>query len=150
VRSPGRRAPRQGKGAAEEGLRLSKEAGIEGGHAPFFVRGSAATFFLNLLANVAVNEGDYERAKTLGEGSLALGRQANEAQGIVWSLLMLAIAASLRADCEDKKSGPAVMMRSPAALLAKEAVGEISARLCSPFHFLRSKPLEQISRTTLR
>jgi DNA-binding CsgD family transcriptional regulator len=49
---------------------------------------------------VAMNEGDLERARALGEESLALGRQADAAQGIVWSLLTLAIAATLRADYE--------------------------------------------------
>jgi len=88
------------KEAAEEGLRLSKEAGIEDGRRPFFVWNSPATFFLHLMANVSMDEGDHERARALGEESLALGRQANEAQGIVWSLLTLAIAATLRADYE--------------------------------------------------
>jgi len=47
-----------------------------------------------------MNEGDLERARTLGEESLALGRQADAAHGIVWSLLILGIAATLRADYE--------------------------------------------------
>ena len=88
------------KEAAEEGLRLSKAAGTEQGRKPFFVWNNPATFFLNLLANVSMDEGDHERARALGEESLALGRQANEVQGIVWSLLVLAIAATLRADYE--------------------------------------------------
>jgi predicted ATPase/DNA-binding CsgD family transcriptional regulator len=88
------------KEAAEEGLRLSKEAAIEGGRAPYFVWDSPTTFFLNLLANVSMDEGDHERARALGEETLALGRQADEVQGIVWSLLTLAIAATLRADYE--------------------------------------------------
>ena len=88
------------RGAAEEGLRLSKEAGTEGSHRPFFVWNSPPTFFLNRLANVSMEEGDRERARALGEESLALSRQSNEVQGIVWSLLTLAIAATLRADYE--------------------------------------------------
>src|SRR5215217_4159750 len=88
------------KEAAEEGLRLSKEAGTEDSRRPFFVWNSPPTFFLNRLANVSMEEGDHERARALGEESLALSRQANEAQGIVWSLLILAIAATLRADYE--------------------------------------------------
>jgi ATP/maltotriose-dependent transcriptional regulator MalT len=86
------------KEAAEEGLKLSKEAGIEHSRAPFFPGGSPATFFLNIMATVAMDEGDPERARALGEESLELGRQADAAQGIVFSLLVLAIAATLRAD----------------------------------------------------
>jgi predicted ATPase/DNA-binding CsgD family transcriptional regulator len=88
------------KEAAEEGLRLSKEAGIEDSQTPFFPGGSPATFFLTLMATLSLDEGDPERATALGEESLALGRQADAAQGIVWSLLILAIAATLRADYE--------------------------------------------------
>jgi len=88
------------RGAAEEGLRLSKEAGTEDSRRPFFVWNRPPTFFLNRLANVSMEEGDPERARALSEETLALSRQANEVQGIVWSLLTLAIAATLRADYE--------------------------------------------------
>ena len=88
------------RGAAEEGLRLSKEAGTEDSRRPFFVWNSPTTFFLNRLANVSMEQGDHERARALGQESLVLSRQANEMQGIVWSLLTLAIAATLRADYE--------------------------------------------------
>jgi DNA-binding CsgD family transcriptional regulator/tetratricopeptide (TPR) repeat protein len=88
------------RGAAEEGLRLSKKAGTEDGRRPFFVWNSPTTFFVNRLANVSMEQGDHERARALGEESLALSRQANEVQGIVWSLLTLAIAATLGADYE--------------------------------------------------
>jgi predicted ATPase/DNA-binding CsgD family transcriptional regulator len=88
------------KGAAEEGLRLSKGAGIEHSRVPFFPGGSPVTFFLNLMGTVAMEEGALERARALGEEGLALGRKADAAQGIVWSLLILAIVATLRADYE--------------------------------------------------
>jgi predicted ATPase/DNA-binding CsgD family transcriptional regulator len=88
------------KEAAEEGLRLSKEAGIEHRRVPFFPGGTPATFFPNLMATVAMNEGDPERAMALGEEGLALGRRADAAQGIVFSLLILAIVATLRAEYE--------------------------------------------------
>jgi non-specific serine/threonine protein kinase len=88
------------RGAAEEGLRLSKEAPTEDSRRPFFVWNSPTAFFLNRLANVSMEEGDPERATALTEETLALSRQANEVQGIVWSLLTLAIAATLRADYE--------------------------------------------------
>jgi predicted ATPase/DNA-binding CsgD family transcriptional regulator len=88
------------KGAAEEGLRLSKESETENSRRPFFVWNNPTPFFLNRLANVAMEEGDPERATALSEESLELSRQANEVQGTVWSLLILAIAATLRADYE--------------------------------------------------
>jgi tetratricopeptide (TPR) repeat protein len=88
------------KWAAEEGLELSKEAGIAHSREYFFPGGIPATFFLNLMATLAMNEGDFERARALGEEGLALGRQADAAHGIVWSLLILGIAATLRADYE--------------------------------------------------
>jgi predicted ATPase/DNA-binding NarL/FixJ family response regulator len=88
------------RGAAEEGLRLSKEAGTEDSRRPFFVWNNPTTFFLNRLANVSMEQGDHERARALGQESLVLSRQANEMQGIVWSLLTLAIAGTLRADYE--------------------------------------------------
>ena len=98
-------ATRQGdyaraKAAAGEGLRLSKEAGLEHGREPFFPGGGPATFFPNLMATVAMDEGDTERARALGEEGLALGRQADAAQGIVFSLLILAITATLGAEYE--------------------------------------------------
>jgi predicted ATPase/DNA-binding CsgD family transcriptional regulator/Tfp pilus assembly protein PilF len=86
------------KEAAEEGLRLSKKVGTEDSRRPFFVWNSPTTFFLNRLTNVSLEEGNFERATALGEECLRLSRQSNEAQGIVWSLLTLAIVATLRAD----------------------------------------------------
>jgi tetratricopeptide (TPR) repeat protein len=49
--------------AAEEGLELSKEAGIEGSH---------VASFRKILGKVAGIRGDYERAAELFEESLAL------------------------------------------------------------------------------
>jgi predicted ATPase len=44
------------KEAAEEGLGLDEEAGIEDSRAPFFPGGGRATFFLNLRATVSMSE----------------------------------------------------------------------------------------------
>ena len=88
------------KVAAEEGLRLSKEAAIEGSRAPFFLGGTYAAFFLNLLASVSLHKVEHERTTKLSEESLALNRQADDVQGIVGSLLVLAVASSDRADYE--------------------------------------------------
>jgi non-specific serine/threonine protein kinase len=98
-------ATRQGdharaKEAAEEGLRLSKEAGIEDSQTPFFPGGNPAAFFVNVMATVAMDEGNPERARALGEEALALAQQADAAQGIIFSLLILAIVATLREDYE--------------------------------------------------
>jgi hypothetical protein len=82
------------RGSAEEGLELSKEAGIERDRAQFFVWSSPAAFFLNLLARVSNVDGDHARTAKLGEESLALNRQVEDAQGTVSSLLTLAIASS--------------------------------------------------------
>jgi predicted ATPase/DNA-binding CsgD family transcriptional regulator len=88
------------RGAAEEGLRLTKEAPSGDSRRPFFVWNDPTNFFLNRLANVSMEEGDPERATALSEETLALSRQTNEVQGIVWSLLTLAIAATLHTDYE--------------------------------------------------
>ena len=76
------------KGAAEEGLRLSKEAGTEDSRDLSSCGGTHIAFFLNRLATVSMDKGEQERAKALSEESLALSRQANKVQGIVWSLLI--------------------------------------------------------------
>jgi predicted ATPase/DNA-binding CsgD family transcriptional regulator len=86
--------------AAEAGLRLSKEAGIEDSPAPFFFGGTYRAFYLNLMAAVSLHKVEYERTAKLGEESLALNRQANNVQGIVGSLLILAVASSDRGDYE--------------------------------------------------
>jgi DNA-binding CsgD family transcriptional regulator/tetratricopeptide (TPR) repeat protein len=88
------------KEAAEEGLRLSKEAGIEDCRALFFLGGTYRAFFLNLLANVSMDELDHGRMALLGEESLRLNRQADDLQGIISSLGVLAVAARHRGDYE--------------------------------------------------
>jgi ATP/maltotriose-dependent transcriptional regulator MalT len=90
-------------GAAEEGLRLSKEAGIENSRAPYLFGGTYRAFYLNLLATVSLHKVEHERTAKLSEESLALNRQANNVQGIVGSLLILAVASSDRGDYEQAK-----------------------------------------------
>ena len=86
--------------AAEEGLRLSKLAGIEDSRAPYLFGGTYRAFFLNLMATVSLHKVEHERTAKLSEESLALNRQANNEQGIAGSLLILAVAASDRGDYE--------------------------------------------------
>jgi predicted ATPase/DNA-binding CsgD family transcriptional regulator len=88
------------KGAAEEGLRLSKEAGIEGDRTTFFRGGTYRAVFLNLLAASFSEARDHERTANLGEESLRLNRQAGDVQGIAWSLLNLAVASDNLGDYE--------------------------------------------------
>ena len=113
------------KEAAEEGLTRSKEAGTQDGRRPFFVRNTPAPFLLNQLANVSLHKGDYERARELGEESLALGRQADDARSIVLSLIILAIAATLRADYEQAEKPNAEGMS-----LARELQSAYTRFLC--------------------
>jgi predicted ATPase/DNA-binding CsgD family transcriptional regulator len=88
------------KGAAEEGLRLSKEAGIEGDRTAFFRGGTCRAVFLNLLAESFGEERGHERMAKLGEESLRLNRQAGDVQGIAWSLLNLGMASDDSGDYE--------------------------------------------------
>jgi non-specific serine/threonine protein kinase len=88
------------KRVAEEGLGLSKEGGTEDSHLPFLLGGSPAAYFLNLLALVSGEEGDRGRMAKLSGESLRLSRQANDAQSIVNSLLIAAVAAIRRGDYE--------------------------------------------------
>ncbi len=88
------------KGAAEEGLRLSKEAGIEGDRTTFFRGGTYRAVFLNLLATSFAEARDHERTAKLGEESLRLNQQAGDVQGIAWSLLNLAMASGDLGDYE--------------------------------------------------
>ena len=53
------------QGAAEEGLSLSKEAGIENSRAPFMFGGTYRAFYLNLLATVSLHKVEHERAAML-------------------------------------------------------------------------------------
>ncbi len=88
------------KGAAEEGLRLSKEAGTEGSRGAFLLGSSPEAYFLDLLALVSSEEGDHEHMAKLSEEGLALSRQANDAQGIANSMLTVSDAAVRRGDYE--------------------------------------------------
>jgi predicted ATPase/DNA-binding SARP family transcriptional activator/DNA-binding CsgD family transcriptional regulator len=89
---------RRAKLAAEEGLRLSKEAATEGSRLPFLLGGSPAAYFLNLLALVSGEEGDHERLAKLSAEGLRLSRQVNDEQGIVSSLLTVAVATVRQGD----------------------------------------------------
>ena len=83
------------KTAAEEGLKLSKEAGIEG----MFVAD-----FLIILGEVAVRtKGHNERAKELLEAALVLSRETGDRRGIAWSLGSLANMSSSQGDHERAK-----------------------------------------------
>jgi predicted ATPase/DNA-binding SARP family transcriptional activator/DNA-binding CsgD family transcriptional regulator len=88
------------KEAAEEGLRLSKEAGIEGDRTTFFLGGTYRAVFLNLLITAFTEARDNERTVKLGQESLRLNRQAGDVQGIAWSLLNLANASADSGDPE--------------------------------------------------
>jgi predicted ATPase/DNA-binding SARP family transcriptional activator/DNA-binding CsgD family transcriptional regulator len=83
------------KTAAQEGLRLSKEAGIEG---------MIAADFLIILGEVAVRtKGHNERAKELLEAALVLSRETGDRRGIAWSLGSLANMSSSQGDHERAK-----------------------------------------------
>jgi predicted ATPase/DNA-binding CsgD family transcriptional regulator len=88
------------KEAAEEGLRLSKEAGIEGDRTTFFLGGTYRAVFLNLLITAFTEARDNERTVKLGQEGLRLNRQAGDVQGIAWSLLNLANASADTGDPE--------------------------------------------------
>jgi tetratricopeptide (TPR) repeat protein len=76
---------------AEEGLKLSAEAGL----------GAVVTAdFQNVLGDVARHRGDYERAAELLEKSLALHREARDTRGVAWSLGNLANVSSDRGNYE--------------------------------------------------
>ena len=80
---------------AEEGLKLSAEAGL--GEV-------VAADFQNVLGDAARHRGDYERAAELLEKGLALHREARDTRGVAWSLGNLANVASDRGNYERAKN----------------------------------------------
>jgi predicted ATPase/DNA-binding CsgD family transcriptional regulator len=80
--------------AAEEGLKLCDEAGIEG---------VIAADFKYLLGHAAWLRGDYEPAAKLFEQSLVLHREARNSRGVAWSVCSLAAVAGDRGDYEREK-----------------------------------------------
>ena len=82
------------KTAAQEGLKLSNEAGIEG---------MFAADFLIVLGEAEKRRGDRERAKELLETALVLSREAGDRRGIAWSLGSLANVSSSQGDHERAK-----------------------------------------------
>jgi predicted ATPase/DNA-binding SARP family transcriptional activator/DNA-binding CsgD family transcriptional regulator len=80
--------------AAEEGLKLSEEAGIGG---------VILANFKNLLGEAAWLRGDYERAAELFEEGLVLHREASNTRGVAWSVCSLANVSSDRGDYERSK-----------------------------------------------
>ena len=80
--------------AAEEGLRLSDEAGIEG---------SVAASFRGTLGDVVQNRGDPEKAKELFEESVRLYREAKDRWGVAWALGGLGNLFNVREDYERAK-----------------------------------------------
>jgi predicted ATPase/DNA-binding SARP family transcriptional activator/DNA-binding CsgD family transcriptional regulator len=77
--------------AAEEGLKLSVEAGLGE---------EVAAEIQNELSDVARQRGDYERAAALCEASLAFHRKAKNTVGIAWSLGTLSNVVAYRGDHE--------------------------------------------------
>jgi predicted ATPase/class 3 adenylate cyclase len=80
--------------AAEEGLTLSAQAGIES---------TRKASFLRMLGATARIRGDHERANELYEESLALSREAGDRWGIAHSLITLGSTALMRGDHERGK-----------------------------------------------
>jgi predicted ATPase/DNA-binding SARP family transcriptional activator/DNA-binding CsgD family transcriptional regulator len=80
--------------AAEEGLKLSEEAGIGG---------VILANFKNLLGEAAWLQGDCERAAELFEEGLGLHREARNTRGVAWSVCSLAAVSSDRGDYERSK-----------------------------------------------
>ncbi len=79
---------------AEEGLKLSAEAGLGK---------VVAADFQNVLGYAATRRGEYERAAELLEEGLALHREAGDTRGVAWSLGNLANVSSNRGNYERAK-----------------------------------------------
>jgi predicted ATPase/DNA-binding SARP family transcriptional activator/DNA-binding CsgD family transcriptional regulator len=83
------------KTAAQEGLKLSKEAGI---------KGMSAADFLIILGEAAMRtKGHNERAMELLEAALVLSRETGDRRGMAWSLGSLANVSSSQEDHERAK-----------------------------------------------
>jgi predicted ATPase/DNA-binding SARP family transcriptional activator/DNA-binding CsgD family transcriptional regulator len=80
--------------SAQEGLKLSKEAGLNN---------AIAADFLIILGEAARTRGDSERAKELLEEALVLSREAGDQRCIAWSLGSLANVSSSQGDHERAK-----------------------------------------------
>jgi non-specific serine/threonine protein kinase len=87
--------------AAEEGLKLSTQAGIRSVFAADFK--NIAADFKNILGEVVRIRGDHERAARLIEEALALYQEAGDKPGIAWSLGDLANVSDDRGDHERAK-----------------------------------------------
>jgi predicted ATPase/DNA-binding SARP family transcriptional activator/DNA-binding CsgD family transcriptional regulator len=77
--------------AADEGLKLSTQAGVSS---------VVAADFKNILGELARMRGDYERAARLIEEGLALYKEAGNKPGIAWALGNLANVSDDRGDYE--------------------------------------------------
>jgi tetratricopeptide (TPR) repeat protein len=97
--------------AAEEGLKLSEEAGIGG---------VILANFKNLLGEAAWLQGDYERAAKLFEEGLVLHRESSNARGVAWSVCSLAAVSSDRGDYERSRE-----LYEEAIALAREMGGAL-------------------------
>jgi tetratricopeptide (TPR) repeat protein len=111
---------RMREAAAEEGLKLSEEAGIGG---------VILAPFKNLLGEAAWLRGDYERAAELLEESLELHREARNSRGVAWSVCSLGAVSSDREDYERAKElyeeGIAVSRETGGARMLADLLGNL-------------------------
>jgi predicted ATPase/DNA-binding SARP family transcriptional activator/DNA-binding CsgD family transcriptional regulator len=91
---------------AQEGLKLSEQAGIGG---------AVAATFLHRLGWMAIQRGDFERAKELNEESLRLSQDADDKLGIAGALHGLGSALDSLGDREQSKE-----LYDEAIVLARE------------------------------